>query len=275
MWLMNRARANPTQEGVWLATSTDPEVAGGRDYFGVNTALLQGEFASYAAKPPAAFDVRLYNAAKSHSEALIARDDQDHIGQVEAVIASGFPCTFWRGNVFSYASSSLNAHAAWNIDWGYGANGMQDGRGHRKAVMSLDAAYTNVGLALVYEDDPDTEVGLYVSTGNYCGAAVVPNGHNRFIVGTVWEDLDSDGMYDPGEGIGGVTVMPDSGTYYAVTGNSGGYAVPITAAGAYQVTFSGAAGGAEAVVVGADSVLLDLLYDLDLTERNYLPLVIR
>ena len=78
MWLMNSARANPTQEGIWLATMTDPDVASARNFWGVNLAQLQTEFASYAVKPPAAFDVRLYNAAKTHSLDLIARDAQDH-----------------------------------------------------------------------------------------------------------------------------------------------------------------------------------------------------
>lgn len=72
----------------------------------------------------------------------------------------------------------------------------------------------------------------------------------------------SDSLYDPGEGIGDVTVMPDQGTYYALTSNSGGYALPITAAGRYEVTFSG--GGLSenvvaTVMVGDDSVLLDLV----------------
>ena len=81
MWLMNRARAYPPAEGVWLATSTDPDIASGRNYFGVNTTVLQNEFNGYSAKPPAAFDVRLYNAAKAHSDDLIARNAQDHNGQ--------------------------------------------------------------------------------------------------------------------------------------------------------------------------------------------------
>lgn len=275
MWLMNRARANPTQEGAWLATSSDPEIAGGRDYFGVNTTLLQTEFASYSAKPPAAFDVRLYNAARAHSEDLIARDAQDHTGQFSRITSAGFSYTTCRGNVFAYASSSLNAHAAWNIDWGYGEDGMQSSRGHRKAIMRLDGPYTNVGVALVYEADPRTDVGPYVSTGNYCQAANAPDHYNRFLVGTVWEDLDGDGMYDPGEGIGGVTVTPDTGTYFAVTSNSGGYAIPITSPGSYQVSFSGAVSGLGSVVVGADSVLMDFQrVQLDLTEHIFLPIAI-
>ncbi len=259
VWLMNRARANPAQEGIWLATSTDPDIAGGRTYFGVDITMLQNEFAGYAAKPPAAFDARLYNAAKAHSDDLIVRDAQDHTGQFDRVTAAGFVYAGARGNVFSYADNSLNAHAAWNIDWGGDDGGMQPSRGHRKAIMSLDGDYTNVGLALVYENNPNTQVGLYVSTGNYCHAGTAADHYNRFIVGTVWEDQDEDNFYDPGEGLGGVTVMPDTGTYYAITADSGGYAIPITAPGAYVVTFSGAASAVKSVTVGDVSVLLDLV----------------
>lgn len=134
VWLMNRARANPTQEGVWLATSGDPEVAGGRTYFGVDLNKLKSEFAAISAKGPAAFDNRLYAAALAHSIDLIARDAQDHNNQFVRVDTAGFHYSSStgyaiRGNVFSYATSGLNAHAAWNIDWGSTSDGMQAGRG--------------------------------------------------------------------------------------------------------------------------------------------------
>jgi hypothetical protein len=90
---------------------------------------------------------------------------------------------------------------------------------------------------------------------------------NRFIVGTVWEDLNDDGDYDENEGIGGVTVMPDNGTFFTFTGDAGGYAIPITSAGTYMVGFSGGGLGGSKVTlaanVGADSVLLDLKVGAD------------
>jgi hypothetical protein len=262
MWLMNRARTNPPAEGYWLATSTDPDIADGRDWFGVNKTVLQNEFNGYLAKPPAAFDVRLYNAAKAHSDDLIARDAQDHTGQFARVDTAGFKYWAIRGNVFVWADNSLNAHGAWNIDWGSGTvDGMQTTRGHRKAIMSLDGDYTNVGVALVYENNPATSVGPFVSTGNYCKANTsYPDHYNQFIVGTVWRDLNGNNRYDPGEGIGGVTVRPSAGTYYAVTSAAGGYAIPVTMApGTYPVTFAGGAGGTKSVTIGSGSALLDLL----------------
>lgn len=141
---------------------------------------------------------------------------------------------------------------------------MQADRGHRKAIMSMSGNYTNVGYAVVLEANPATDVGPQVITGNFCSANTAAANHfNRFIVGTVWEDTNSNEQYDPGEGLAGVTVMPDKGAYYAVTANSGGYAIPITAAETYTVTFSGGeliGVYPRSVVVAGNSVLLDLEY---------------
>ncbi|MEI2743243.1 MAG: CAP domain-containing protein [Candidatus Competibacter sp.] len=261
VWLMNRARQNPSAEGRWLASDPTPAIADGRNYFQVNTGLLQSEFSTYAIKPPAAFDARLYQAAKSHSDNLIARDSQDHQQQFERVTASGFRFTQCRGNVFSYAESALNAHAAWNIDWGSGdGTGMQPERGHRLAIMALDGDYTNVGLAAVPEANRATAVGPLVTTANYCRAAENGTDHfNAFVTGTVWRDHNNNQRYDPGEGYGNVMVRPDKGTYYAVTASGGGYAIPVTASGALSVSFSGGgvSDATRAVTVSGGSVLLD------------------
>ncbi len=263
-WLMNRARTDPTREGTWLATMNDPDVAGARAYFGVDLDVLQDEFAAIQAKPPAAFDARLYQAARAHSDYLVASDSQNHTGQLDRVEAAGFAYLSYRGNVFSYTRSGIHGHAGFNIDWGGGdSTGMQPGRGHRQAIMSIDGDYSSVGLAVVAEADPATDVGPLVTTGNYCRADTSqPNQFNRFLVGTVWRDLNENDQYDPGEGMGGITVRPDRGVYHAVTADSGGYAMPILDAGTYTVSFigSGIGGGAtRTVAVGSQSLLLDLV----------------
>lgn len=61
-----------------------------------------------------------------------------------------------------------------------------------------------------------------------------------FVTGVVYEDLNENGFYDPGAGIGGITVTVTGSIYYAVTSASGGYAVPVDAAPANeQVRFAG------------------------------------
>ncbi len=259
LWLLNRARSNPTQEGVYLSNTGNARVASAIAYFNVDLDVMRSEFAAIAVKGPAAFDNRLYEAAYGHSLDLIARDAQDHTGQLDKVTASGFPWVSWGGNVFSYAEDPVYGHAGFNIDWGGDdGTGMQTGRGHRRNKMSSATDLTNVGIAVVAEESSATSVGPLVVTENYCKASVTSTSYNLFIVGTVWTDANSNDMYDPGEGVSGVTVKPDSGTYYAVTGEAGGYAVPADA-GSYMVTFSGA-GLARAdfnVSVGSQSALLD------------------
>ncbi len=50
LWLMNRARSDPTAEGIWLAESTDPDVAEGRNFFNVDLDMLKSDF--HRAHPP-------------------------------------------------------------------------------------------------------------------------------------------------------------------------------------------------------------------------------
>jgi hypothetical protein len=261
LWLMNRARQDPAAEGDFLATLDDADVQFALDWFGVNLDVLRAEFEAIAAKPPAAFDARLHQAAWEHSLYLIANDAQNHDGQFQRVADAGFHAGSMRGNVFSYADSALYGHAGFNVDWGGSdGTGMQSGRGHRRAIMSIDGDYTNVGLAAAPEWVPGTRVGPLVVTGNYAAAQTSHADHyNRFLVGTVWEDANGNARYDDGEGVEGVTVAPDAGAYFAVTAAGGGYAIPILAAGDYAVQFSG--GGVpvhtQGVAVGAASVLLD------------------
>lgn len=260
LWLMNHARQDPAAEGAWLATSSDPDIAFGRTYFGVDVDLLEQELAAFSPEPPAAFDRRLYEASLAHSLDLIARDAQDHVGQIELVLSSGFEHAGGRFSVFSYADSALNDHAALNIDWGPGdGTGMQPGRGHRLAIMG---DYDNVGLALVPDSSGATSVGPLVFSGAYMYADTgAPDHFGRFLVGTVWGDLNANTRYDAGEGLSGVTVRPNLGAYYAVTSLGGGYAIPITASGSYQVSFTGDSIGSyqRPVSLGADSELLDLV----------------
>jgi len=265
MWLMNRARSDPEQEGIWLATMDDPDVAAARDFFNVDEGVLQSEFAGYAAKPPAAFDVRLYIAAKAHSDYLISIDGQNHNNQFARISSAGFNYSQAAGIVFSYSDHATYGYAAFNIDWGNGTDGTQDPPGHRYAIMSISGNYTNVGMAVVPETNSVTQVGPQVITGNFCYADTgFADHYNRFVVGTVWEDTNSNNQYDSGEGLAGVTVIPDKGAYFAVTSNSGGYAIPILANDTYTVTFSGgelSGTFTRAVTVGSSSVLLDLEYE--------------
>lgn len=261
LWHINRARQDPAAEGQWLAVVNDESggISAARSYFAVNTSVLISEFATYAAKPPVAFDNRLYEAAKEHSDYLISIDGQSHDGQFTRVQNAGFKYSRVAGNVFSYAKNGLHAHAGFNIDWGSGTDGTQDPPGHRYTIMSVEYDYTNVGLAAVADNNDYNDVGPLVVTGNHASALDSYSDHyNQFLVGTVWEDLNGNSLYDAGEGVGGVQVIPDTGTYFAITSNAGGYAIPLPN-GSYFVSFvkSSSDYKFENVTMNGESVLLD------------------
>ena len=258
MWLMNRARGHADIEGIWLAHVRQSNVQFAMAYFSVLYQVLMDEFAARTNAPPGAFDSRLYVAASNHSAYLISIDGQNHSNQFTRVTDAGFHYTSARGSVYSYAEDALYGHAGFNVDWGGDdGTGMQTGRGHREGLMG---SYSCTGIACVPETNGATTVGPMVITIDYCNASTSYTNHfNRFIVGTVWNDLNTNSLYDAGEGIGSVTVMPDTGTYYAVTGDAGGYAIPVDS-GTYQLTFSGGSlpsNIVKSVTAGATNVLLD------------------
>ncbi len=261
VWLMNRARANPEVEGIWLSLVQDSRIKNAVSYFNVDLDILRAEFLALAPTPPAAFDVRLHEAALSHSEYLVSEDAQNHTGQFQRISDAGFAYSSARASVFSYSQNGPYGHAGFNIDWGGNdGTGMQTGRGHRAGLMGN---YSNVGIGIVEDNDAGTSVGPQVTTINYCNAQTSQANHyNRFIVGTVWEDANGNLLYDPGEGLAGVTVMPDSGDFYAITGDAGGYAIPVDP-GDYTLSFSGGdllSGVQIDVTVGSTSVLVPWLY---------------
>ena len=263
VWLMNRARTDPSREGAYLANTGHPGVVGAVRFFRVSLTALQAEFDQIVARPPAAFDRRIYEGSRVHSEDLIARDAQDHNNQFSRIADAGFQLNGGNASVYAYSDDPVHAHAGFNIDWGYDGGdgtGMQPGRGHRDGLMGESRATTNVGIAMVPESNPKTSVGPLVTSIVYATARNgVANHYNRFLVGTVWEDANDNGFYDPGEGLAGVRVSPSLGDFYAVTADSGGWAIPALQAGDYQITFSGgelAQPQQRVATVGSSSVLV-------------------
>ena len=156
-WLMNRARTKPEEEGIYLTGITQGNVVGNFNFFGVDLAKARGEFALLTATPPGAFDRRLYEASKAHSEHMIAIDTQTHDGQISKVAASGFVRNGGSVSVFWRVDDPVHGHAALNVDWGFDGgvgDGMQVGRGHRASIMG---SRPNVGIAMV----PDTDLNFF------------------------------------------------------------------------------------------------------------------
>jgi uncharacterized protein YkwD len=236
---LNQARANPPAEGVLLANTTDPNVLSAYAYFSVDLSLMESQFDVIAASPPLAMNAELMTAARLHSGDMFTNEYQGHTGTNgsspgDRITAQGYIWSTYGENVFAYSYSVFYGHAAFEVDWGgtSATGGMQSPPGHRENIHN--SAFREVGVGVV--DGTNGSVGPQLVTQDF-GAT---SSGTPFLTGVVYYDLNGNGFYAPGEGIGGVTVQAPGSTYFAVTANSGGYTIPVTTNGNYTIIFSGA-----------------------------------
>jgi hypothetical protein len=258
---LNRMRADPVGESQRLANTSDLDVLSAYQSFGVNLALLQSEFSTNPPVQPLAMNEKLTDAARWHSDDMLAKHYQDHyqtngaavLDPGDRITAKGYTWARYGENVFAYAESVWYGHAGFAVDWGSGVGGMQTPPGHRNSMFNKDFREVGMGVTL----GRNGSVGPQLITQDL---ATLP-ANLPFITGVVYYDFNGNGFYDLGEGIGGVTVDVPGSAYYAVTADSGGYAVPVTTNGVYSVSFS--AGGlsllTNATIASLKNVKVDYL----------------
>ncbi|NQV26308.1 MAG: hypothetical protein HQ518_18290, partial [Rhodopirellula sp.] len=270
--LLNQFRDNPQAELDKLLsshpsplTARDADVQAALDFFSVDGATLDAQFANFSAAPPLAWNEALHNAAAAHNSLMIQFDQQSHqlpgeSGLLDRDVSAGYDWQFSvrvGENIFAFSQSVIYGHAAFVIDWGYGPNGIQDPAGHR--INMLDQGFQEVGMAIVEETDPSTMVGPLVISqefgrrGNYGDPAVL---------GVVYDDLNGDGFYNAGEGLSGVSVelSGTNGTFTTMSLTAGGYQAKVPS-GTYTVTATGGSLGGTIrkfdVMVGGSNVKVD------------------
>ncbi len=118
------------------------------------------------------------------------------------------------------------------------------------------------GIAIVPGPDGGRVLTLAKASSEFLTGSDLPFGpaNTVFITGVAYQDGNSNGRYDPGEGIPGISVTPDRGDWYAVTSASGGYAIPVPAnSGTFALTATGSGGrsATASVTVAAGSVKAD------------------
>lgn len=206
--LINRARANPSGEAARFGIA-------------LNANLPAGTI-STAPKAPVAFHPLLIAAARKHSDWMLNTNTFSHTG-----LNGSTPTTraSWEGFTHGVAE---------NIAW-RGTSGTVDQKsftelsheglflsaGHRNNTMNPGQAIIGLGL----RSGRFNSSNAWMTTQKFStGGDTLGSG--PFILGVVYKDTNGNNAYDPGEGIPGVEVRPSTGTYYAVTSASGGYAIP-------------------------------------------------
>ncbi|RPJ31796.1 MAG: hypothetical protein EHM35_12070, partial [Planctomycetaceae bacterium] len=237
---INRSRANPVAEAQRFAATTDPDVLSAYGFYDVDLGLMQYQFSTNPPVGPLAMNARLLTAARLHSGDMFTNVFQGHVSSMglnlaNRVSAQGYSWSAIAENVFSYAESVFHGHAGFDVDWGNSPypGGMQTPPGHRNNIHS--ATYREVGIGVVNGRNTSglEEVGPQLVTQDFGTEA----SSVAFITGVVFYDVNTNGFYDAGEGIGGVRVDSAGSRYYCMTPTSGGYALPVTSNGNYVVTF--------------------------------------
>jgi serralysin len=243
--LINQARMDPSGEFARLITDAGTQTAATANitsaiqFFNVNLNELANQFSGLTPVAPLAWSDQLSQSATTHSQLMIANDLQSHNlpgepGLGDRVEATGFQFQTIGENIFLYGEDALYSHAAFFIDWGNTATGIQSPPGHRNTIM--DGAKKEIGIGVIAEDNPNTQAGPNVIT-QHIGTSFTTQ---QKLVGVVINDADNDNFYDIGEGVSGVTVTATgaSGTFTTTTWDSGGYQLDL-ANGNYTVEFRG------------------------------------
>lgn len=237
--MVNRARSNPAEEGVRLMDTDDAGVQFAYQFFSINKQATKQAFTTYPQRPPLAFHPSLITAARNHTADMAQNNFQGHVSSngdqlnVRFQKAGYQPQGTFGENVAAYSNSVWHGHCGLNVDWG---EQNQIELGHRENIMNFaNYEYTEIGVGITKTNGglQSGTVGPYVITQTF-GIRNV-----RYITGVVYNDLNKNGFYDPGEGLAGVDVRPDRGTFYAVTSTSGGYAIPYTGNSSVLITASG------------------------------------
>ena len=199
--------------------------------------LINAERAKVGAQP-LAFDNDLSEAAEGHDKWMLATDIFSHTGS-----GGSSPTTRMKNAGYtlsgSWATGENIAWATTRAPTGYVDEvkllhtNLMNSAGHKANI--LNANFREVGLAF--------EVGDYKGRSSaFVTEDFAKSGTDLFLTGVAFDDKDGDHFYDPGEGLGAITVTAKNAagqTFKTTTSAAGGYDL-VLKPGTYTVTYSGA-----------------------------------
>ncbi len=243
---INRMRVDPQGELEVLFSSLDPltardsEVQRAIDYFDVDSQTLVNQWSSLEPVPPVAWNEQLSEAAELHNQLMLSRDQQSHqlpgeLSLRQRILATGYPASQISENVYAFVENHIHGHAGFVVDWGSGPGGIQSPPGHRNTYM--DGDLQEVGIDVIHDTSLSNSVGPYLVTEDFANRT----DYQPQVVGVVFGDSNGNGIYDPGEGTSGLTVVATSrqgDQFSTTTMTAGGYQLEVPN-GVFDVSVSG------------------------------------
>lgn len=247
--LVNRARRDPPAEAARFGIDLNENLAPGT--------------ITPDPKPPLAFNHFLIASARNHSDWMLANDIFSHTGETNStpgdrMANAGYPFTgswSWGENIAWKGTTGAADLTQFTVDE---HEGLIRSAGHRENIMEPGFDEIGIGVRTGQFTQQGIAYNSVMTTQNFASSDGTPG---PLALGVVYRDTNGDLFYSVGEGLAGVTVTPSSGTYYAVTSASGGFAFPVSKnAGAITVTITGpglAAPLTKTVTVGSINVKVD------------------
>lgn len=242
---INRARLRPAQEASMNGIAIDEGAPGKLDT---------------VPKQPVALNTSLNQSAKAHSRDMLAQNYFEHnsltgktpfqrMSDAGYLYASAGENLAWRGTTGSVNENQFveQQHVDLFVDTDI------VGRGHR--LTMLNEAFREVGIGIVRGSftHNGTRYDSIMQTQDF-GA---PPNSPTFVLGVVYNDTNSNGRYDFGEGVPSAPVS--IGTATRSTNSAGGYSFAVTESGAYTLQFSGNRFQSLNIVRGQKNIKVDLV----------------
>jgi hypothetical protein len=246
--LVNRGRADPLAESVRLG-------------IGLNEGL-DPDAISAAPKQPLGVHDALQKTAIEHAEFLDSVDAFTHIGEGgstprERMESGGYVFEFpaFDGENLNLTGVSGDLDPAIAAVSAY--EGLFASAGHRINMLDpkFDEIGVGIGLGQFVQDGQAFNSAFVVQ--NFATSAATPG---PLVVGVVYSDTDGNGFYSAGEGLGGVRIETEPGSFFTISSTSGGYAIPIPqGASEIVVSATGLSGGtvSKSVAVGDQNGKVD------------------
>lgn len=219
--LINRFRADPAAEAARLAAAEPPRAP----HPELDWEMFRAEVEALEPAPPLVFNPRLILAARNHAAYLVKNGTYNH-DEIEGKEGYSGATGAARARFAGYGDGARESLVGrtkepWAAYWGAivddgpgGAGGMQDGRGHRVAAHSPSSR--ELGSGFIARED-----------GTFAAVWLVGNADRaRRAGGVCYVDLDGDGFYDAGEGVGGVRIEAST-KETATSWPSGAFVLPI------------------------------------------------
>jgi len=254
---VNAARANPQMEA-------DAHLNGD-----LNSGL-PGNTITATPKPPLAYNLNLWAAAKDHSQWMLDNDVFSHTGEggsspTQRMETAGY--TFippWStGENIAYSGTTGTPNLV-SLTGRNHVNLFQS-PGHRRNLMNQQ--FREVGISNLQGQFNTYNSVMTTQKFAYVGS------RGPFITGVAYTDATNDDAYTVGEGLGGISVSAvdtsnSANTFTTTTMAAGGYQLDVNANTAYRVTFSGdllndgsSVTAVYEVNVGSDNVKIDCVSD--------------